>query len=202
VRGLRLCSATAWGQILALAEGVFDLSVRLPLRVSYLQSPDRAFFDGDVMFGESGWPLVASLATAHEDPAVNLLVVDPGVEYFLSTAGEYGGFSCQSSSDSACYVVGLFGESGCSAGGQIGYAAETVALFGSRGTWGLWVERGIAGVVVSAAPSALSDWELEHGPFLGAADALEDFIGVNFGGSVDSDFASSLRRNYGAFGED
>jgi hypothetical protein len=202
VRGLRPCSAGAWGQLRALAEGVFDLSGRLPSQVSHLRSPDHAFFDGDVVFGESGWLLVASLAAVHEDPVVNLLVVDPGVEYFLSMTGEYGGFICQSSSDSNCYVAGLFGESGCSAGGRIGYAAETVVLFGSRGAWGLWVERGIAGLVVSAAPSALGDWELEHGPFLGAADALEGFIGVNFGGSVDSDFASSLRRNYGAFGAD
>jgi hypothetical protein len=199
MNGSRTRTAEAWRQQLTLAEGVFDLSSRLPSSVARVPLAHAPFFDGDVVFGEYGWSLVASLAKVHNDPVVNLLVIDPDADFFLEETGEYGGFSCQSGSDSDGYVAGLFGETRRSVVGQIGYAAEIVVVFGTRGRWGIWVERGVAGLIVSANPSALGPWELENGPFLTADDALEGFLGVNFGGSPDSEFAVSLLHNYRTF---
>ena len=202
MNGSRTRTAEAWRRLHTLAEGVFDLSSRLPSTVSRVPLAHAPFFDGDVVFGETGWPLVASLANVHNDPVVNLLVIDPDADFFLEATREYGGFSCETSSDSDSYVAGLFGEPRCSVVGQIGYAAEIVVLFGTRGRWGIWVERGVAGLIVSAIPSALARWELDYGPFLTVEDALEGFLGVNLGGSADSEFAISLRRNYGTFGHE
>jgi hypothetical protein len=196
----RVQSAEEWGQLWSGAEAVFDLSSRLPFVVSRLQTPGAPFFDGDVIFGDIGWGLASSLAVVHGDPIVNVLVVEPDTAAFISTIGEYGGFSCPSSGTVDCYLAGLFGEASRGVAGQIGYAAETVAVFGTSGRWGIWVERNVAGLVVSTIPSALAAWELENGPFLDADDAIDGFIGVNLGGpSHSSEFARTLRRNYGVF---
>jgi len=196
---VRVQSAEEWRQLRSRAEAVFDLSRRLPFVVSRLQTPGAPFFDGDVVFSDIGWGLASSLAVVHRDPIVNVLVVDPDSAAFISTIGEYGGFSCPSSGTVDCYLAGLFGEASRGGAGQIGYAAETVAVFGTSG-WGIWVERNVAGLVVSTNPSALTAWELENGPFLDADDAIDGFLGVNLGGLArDSEFASTLRRNYGVF---
>jgi len=200
---VRVQSAEEWRQLRRIAEAVFDLSSRLPFLVSSLPIPNAPFFDGDVVFGEIGWGLVSSLAVVHGDPDVNVLVVEPDTAAFISMLGEYGGFSCPSSSTIDCYLAGLFGEPTRGPVGQIGYAAETIAIFGASGRWGIWVERNVAGLVVSATPSALAAWELENGPLLNADDALDGFLGVNLGGNApDSEFASVLRRNYGVFEDD
>ena len=195
----RVQSAEEWRRLCDLAEQVFDLASRLPSVVSHLEPADAPFFDGDVVFGEIGWSLASSLAFLHDDPVVNLVVVDPESSVFLEATGEYGGFSCPSSSSSESYTSGLFGVSRGVAG-QIGYAAETVAIFGASGRWGIWVQRNIAGLVVSACPQVLGAWELELGPFLSTEDALDGFLGLNLGdAATDSEFARTLRRNYGTF---
>lgn len=200
---VRVQTAEQWRQLRSRAEAVFDLSSRLPFVVSRLPIPSAPFFDGDVVFGEIGWAMVSSLALVHGDPDVNVLVVEPDTATFISAVGEYGGFSCPSSGRVGCYLAGLFGKPSSGAAGQIGYAAETIAIFGTSGRWGIWVERNVAGLVVSATHPTLAAWKLENGPFLDADDALDGFLGLNLGGSApDSAFASTLRRNYGAFPND
>lgn len=197
---VRVRSAEGWHRLRVLAEAVFDLDSRLPAIVSSVRASDAPFFDGDVMFGESGWDLASSLALVHGDSVVNVLVVEPDSAFLLGVRDEYGGFSCRAGGTADCYVAGLFGEPSDGVAGQLGYVAETVALFGSSSRWGIWVERNIAGLVVSADPSALGAWELEHRPFVAADDALDGFLGLNLGAAAsDSEFASSLRLNYGAF---
>jgi hypothetical protein len=199
---VRVQSAEEWQRLRGLADSVFDLNSRLPSAVSSLRVSESPLFDGDVIFGESGWGLVSSLALVHSDPTVNVLVVEPDSAAFLSSTGEFGGFSCRSDGAADCYLAGLFGEPSSGPAGQIGYVAETAALFGTSGRWGIWVERNVAGLVVSSDPSALGGWELENGPFLGVDDALEGFLGTNLGYvTPGSEFASSLRRHYGTFSD-
>jgi hypothetical protein len=196
-----LRSAMEWQRLVGRAEAVFDLSLRLPAVVSHLSCGRAPFFDGDVILGEGGWSLVSSLAAFHNDGVVNLLVVDPGPDLYLEWLGRYGGFCCQSNATSDCYTRGLFGDTASPLVGQIAYTAEVVAVFGDSGRWGVWVERNIAGLVTSADPGALPEWELYHGPFLPADEALDDFLGLQLGGSAASSaFGDTLRRNYGVFG--
>jgi hypothetical protein len=50
-------------------------------------------------------------------------------------------------------------------------------------------------------PAGLAGWDLQHGPFLSAEDALNDFLSLNIGFGVQAElFASELRLNYGVFG--
>ena len=194
---VRVHSAEEWRRLRNLAEAVFDLNGRLPAVVSSLLLPDAPFFDGDVIFGEPGWGLASSLALVHGDPVVNVLVVRPDAAEFLATTGQYGCFFCRSDGSDERYLAGLFGEPSSGPVGQIGYAAETLAIFGMSGLWGIWVERNIAGLAVSADPSVLGRWELDNGPFMTADDALDGFLGMNLGGvGPESEFANSLRRNY------
>ena len=203
MKSVRVQSAEEWLRLRSLAEAVFDFDARFPLAVSSLPIPESPFFDGEIIFGQSGWDLVSSLAIVHGDSDVNVLVVDPDADAFIDATGEYGAFSCQSDGADDCYLAGLFDESSRGVAGQIGCAAETVAVFGSAGRWGIWVERNIAGLVASADRSELGVWELENGPFLTADDALDGFLGVNLGNvGPDSEFATALRRNYGVFPED
>lgn len=191
--------AEGWRSIRERGAAVFDLNGRLPSVVSSLSSPDAPFFDGDVMLGGSGWLLASSLALAHGDPAVNVLMLDPDPAEFFESTGQYGAFSCASNAARDCYVAGLFEAPGGD-GNQIAYVAETVAVFGASGRWGIWAERNIAGVVVSAQPSTLGLWELDNGPFFAVEEALDEFLGLNLGdGPAGIEFAISLRRNYGAF---
>lgn len=201
---VRVHSAESWRQLRSQAEAVFNLNSRLPHVVSTLLTSRSPFFDGDVIFLDDAWDLVSSLAIVHGDTDVSVMVAESDTASFiLSTTGEYGGFTCSSSGTADCYRTGLFGESPRGPAGLIGYVADTVAIFGTSGRWGIWVERNIAGLVVSTTPSALASWELENGPFLNADEALDGFLGVNLGGSApDSEFADTLRRNYGVFRDD
>lgn len=195
---IRVQSAEGLRKLRELGEAVFDLNSRLPSVVSSLASADAPFFDGDIVLGGSGWELASSLALAHGDPTVNVLMLDPDPAEFFSSTGEYGCFSCASDAARDSYVAGLFGDPR-EVADQIGYVAETVAVFGASGRWGIWAERNIAGLVVSAEPSALGAWELDNGPFLTVDEALDEFLGLNLGvGAAGLDFAIWLRRNYGA----
>ena len=188
---------TVWNQLRSEAERVVDVSARLPAVVHRLPLLDAPFFDGDAVFSEVGWALASSLARLHGDPKVNLIVVDPEPEYFLDAIGEYGAFSCDASDAVECYLAGLFGDGSNNAVGQIGYTAETVAIFGMSGRWGIWVERNVAGLVASVKLPGLAAYMDDHGLFLAVDDALEDLLGLNLGDTAaSSQFSDSLRRNY------
>lgn len=200
----RAQSADEWQRLVDLASSVFSLSDRLPAVVSSLPSTGTPFFDGDVMFGDAGWKIASSLARLHKDPAVNLLVVDPGNEFFLDRSGGYGCFSCPSASSVDGYVSEMFGDPASRLFAPIAYVANVLSIFGASRRWGIWVERNVAGLVTSYSHDLLPAWQIEHGPFLSADEALQDFIAINLGGDSANDprFSAALRRNYGPFGSD
>lgn len=193
----------AWQTLLTKGSEVFRLERRLPDIVHRLRCGPRPFFDGDLVFGTSAWTMVASLAALHRDPLVHFLTIEPSAEHFLEAAGTYGGFTVAVTSDGDGYARGLFGGTLEAAPGKPAYVAEVAVLVGETGRWGIWVERGVAGVVSVEDPSALGGWELAYGPFLSAEDALDDFLALNLAdGDVADAFARRLKRNYSAFADD
>lgn len=193
----RASTESMWVEFVRQAEQLFVLNCRLPGRVSRLSPLEAPFFDGDVLLGEGGWPLVSSFARAHGDAVVSFLMVDPGGDQLVGAAGAYGAFTCGSTDLSDEYVTGLLGAPEAHASGQPLLVADTFVLFGASPTWGVWVERGMAGVVFSATPHLLGSWESLNQPLMRVDEALEDFLGANLG---DSDaaalFADALRQNY------
>jgi hypothetical protein len=191
-----------WQAVVAKGSEVFRLERRLPEVVHRLGCGARPFFDGDVVFGPSGWSMLASLATIHGDSVVHFLTVDPPAKYFLESIGRYGAFTTEATSDQDGYAEGLLGASVEAAPGKIAYVAEVAALFGDTGRWGIWVERGLGGLVSVDDPSRIHHWELTNGPFLSVEEALGDFLALNLAHGAEAEaFARRLRRNYSAFGD-
>lgn len=167
----------------------------MPEAISRLELPTLPLFDGDVVFGDSAWDMIAALAALHDDELVHFLTIEPGPDQFSEPKGRYG-FTIPSDSTTIDYGEALYGSKGPEHHvTTLGYVVDVAAVFGESLDWGIWTERNVAGLVVGKDPELLQAWQLGYGPFLAVEEALQDFLGINLG-SISDDAAAHWKRNY------
>lgn len=191
----------SWLELLAKAEAVFDLAKRLPERVDRLRASVAPIFDPGWVTDPDFWVMVSSLAALHQDRVVHFVTLDPDKEHFLDASGRYGAFTIEVTQTADDYYFGLTGRPDEHNKVNIQYVGDVMALFGDSGDWGVWAQRDVCGLFVSRDPARLALWEVDHGPFLTAEEAIDGLMRMYYrGGIVPEPFSQGLRRNYSPFG--
>lgn len=161
---------------------------------------ETLFCEYEAPFAADFWPALRDLARYHGDATIELLVLDPDVDsYYVPEYHFYPAASLSIDLDEDYYWDVLNEEPEGDVSGAIVHSANTIALTGSSGAWGLWGERSLGVALVQGVPAGnRSDgWRAEYGPFLEVEEALQHYIEPNFRGrGVPVEVVGSLERNY------
>ncbi|UKD55933.1 hypothetical protein L3Q65_04235 [Amycolatopsis sp. FU40] len=169
---------------------VFTLGARLPGQVFREPRGDSLFCEYDVVLAPEIWPALREMARWHGDDRVDLLVLEPGARQTVSApVGSEG------------YWSAIGHESDDEFLDSIAVTADVIAVTGPSGKWGCWGERGPEVAVFQGFPDAAAreEWRERFGPFLDAAEAVESYVWMAFGGRrpVPDEYAAALVADYG-----
>lgn len=174
---------------------VFHLERRLPGLVFRKTLSHTLFCEYEAALSPELWAMFQRLAKLHGDARVDLLVVEPDHQsYYLDRHGVYPAMSLSVNSSEDDYWDVIAGENG----GDIVSTADVIAITGASGSWGCWGERSDEILVVQGLPEGVSEeaWSDEFGPFLGVAEALENYVSFAFRHDIPGWYASAFSENY------
>ncbi|MGE9696104.1 hypothetical protein [Streptomyces sp. NRRL F-5630] len=177
----------------AHAAATFDIDSRLPAQVFRELADEAVVFEFDLLLTPDAWPALAAMARLHGDRQVDLLVIEGAY-----VSGRALSFSIEATPDDYWAEVGF--DSGREALESITIAAQTVALTGSSGRWGIWAERDPEIAVVRGFPEATArrEWISHYGPCVDIADAMASWMRLAFRDArVPDEYAARLVANYG-----